>query len=98
MVDNTGHVTTTNDGSDQSEDTVCVKPAAIQIAKTADAAQVNAGEQIGFTMTVWNTGAGDAKGVKLNDTLPTNAGLDWSIEGVARVRDGAAPARSPVVS
>ena len=41
---------------------------------------MNAGEQIGFTMTVWNTGDGDAQGVTLNDTLPTNAGLDWSIE------------------
>ena len=33
--------------------------------KTADAAQVNAGEQIGFTLTVYNTGTGDAKGVTL---------------------------------
>ena len=52
---------------------------AIHIVKTADAAQVNAGEQIGFTMTVWNDGSGDAQGVTLTDTLPTKAGLAWSI-------------------
>ena len=52
----------------------------IHIVKTPDAAQVNAGEEIGFTMTVWNSGSGDAHGVTLTDTLPTNAGLDWSIE------------------
>src|SRR5205823_6358023 len=55
----------------------------IHILKTPDAAQVNAGEQIGFTLTVWNSGAGDAKGVNLNDVLPglpTNAGLSWSIQ------------------
>ena len=40
---------------------------------------MNVGSQIGFTMTVSNSGDGDAHGVKLNDTLPTNAGLSWSI-------------------
>src|SRR5947207_2161270 len=79
MVDNNGNVTTTNDGSDDDSAAICVKAPAIQIVKTADAAQVNAGEQIGFTLTVWNSGAGDAKGVTLSDTLPTNAGLSWSI-------------------
>jgi uncharacterized repeat protein (TIGR01451 family) len=40
---------------------------------------VNVGSPIGFTITVYNAGAGDAYGVKLNDTLPTNAGLSWSV-------------------
>jgi uncharacterized repeat protein (TIGR01451 family) len=52
---------------------------AIHIVKTADAATVNAGSPIGFTLTVYNTGSGDAHGVTLSDTLPTNAGLSWSI-------------------
>ena len=82
LVDNTGHVSTSNDGSGQSEDTVCVNPPGIQILKKADASPVNAGDQVGFTITVYNTGAGDAQGVKLNDTLPTNAGLSWSIDTV----------------
>ena len=73
-MDNTGNVTTTNDGSDQSTRRRVSLAPAIQIVKTADAAQVNAGEQIGFTLTVYNTGTGDAKGVDLSDPLPTNAG------------------------
>jgi uncharacterized repeat protein (TIGR01451 family) len=40
---------------------------------------VNAGDPIGFTMTVWNDGIGDAHGVMLNDVLPSNPGLSWSI-------------------
>src|SRR5436305_443141 len=47
--------------------------------KKADASRGSAGEPVGFTITVWNLGAGDAAGVKLNDTLPTNAGLSWTI-------------------
>ncbi len=80
-VDNTGSVTTTNDGSGQSSASTCVAAPNIQIVKTPDAAQVSAGDPIGFTLTVWNSGAGDAKGVDLTDTLPTNAGLNWSIAG-----------------
>ncbi len=79
-VDNTGSVTTTNDGSGQSSAETCVAKPSIQIVKTPDAAQVNAGDPIGFTLTVYNTGAGDAKGVTLSDTLPTNAGLSWTID------------------
>jgi uncharacterized repeat protein (TIGR01451 family) len=80
VVDNTGSVTTTNDGSDQSSASTCVLGASIHILKTADEAQVNAGDQIGFTLTVYNAGTGDAKGVTLSDPLPTNAGLSWQIE------------------
>jgi uncharacterized repeat protein (TIGR01451 family) len=80
LVDNTGTVDTTNDGSDESSAEICVAGPAIHIVKTADAAQVSAGDPIGFTMTVWNSGIGDATGVTLSDTLPTNAGLDWSID------------------
>ena len=80
IVDNTGFVTTTNDGSGNSEDKTCVKAADIKILKTADHASVNAGEDVGFTVTVWNAGVGDAKGVTLNDPLPQNAGLLWSID------------------
>src|SRR5439155_1100033 len=72
--------TTTNDGSGHSEDTVCVQAADIKILKKADAAKVSAGDDIGFTVTVWNAGAGDAYGTVLNDPLPTNAGLSWSID------------------
>jgi uncharacterized repeat protein (TIGR01451 family) len=61
------------------DEPVVVKPAAIHIVKTPDAAQVNAGDPIGFTLTVYNDGTGDAHGVTLSDTLPVKAGLSWSI-------------------
>jgi uncharacterized repeat protein (TIGR01451 family) len=82
VVSNTGDVSTTNDGSDESTASTCVAAPAIHILKTADAAKVNVGSPIGFTMTVWNDGSGDAHGVTLTDPLPTNAGLSWSIDKV----------------
>ena len=80
VVNNTGTVTTTNSGSAQSTATTCVAKAGIQIVKTADAPQVNAGDPIGFTVTVFNTGTGDAKGATLTDPLPQNSGLSWKID------------------
>src|SRR4029078_6759780 len=73
----TASVTTSNDGSDESDASVDVLCADIDVDKTADAASVSAGEQIGFTVTLTNHGAGEAKGVQFTDVLP--AGLTWSI-------------------
>ncbi len=69
--------TTTNDGSDQDSASIDVNCAAIDVEKTADADAVSAGEQIGFTVTLKNTGEGQAKGIQFTDVLP--AGLSWSI-------------------
>jgi uncharacterized repeat protein (TIGR01451 family) len=71
---NTGPVS-----SECTSEQLVINAADIKILKTADAAQVNVGSPIGFTMTVSNDGAGDAHGVMLNDTLPSNSGLSWSI-------------------
>ena len=55
-----------------------VAPATIDITKTANpAGPVNAGDTIGFDVTVTNTGTGTALGVTVNDPLP--AGINWSI-------------------
>src|SRR6185503_17158891 len=54
-----------------------VAPATIGITKTADAESVNAGEQIGFTVTISNSGSNTALGVTLSDPLPGGAGIDW---------------------
>jgi uncharacterized repeat protein (TIGR01451 family) len=58
-------------------ETSTIKTPDIQIVKTADAAKVNVGSPIGFTLTVYNDGAGNAHGVKLSDPLPATPGLDW---------------------
>jgi uncharacterized repeat protein (TIGR01451 family) len=54
----------------------------LAITKTADAASVTAGQTIGFTITITNTGGADATGVKLTDQLPPGSGGDvfWSID------------------
>src|SRR6476660_6405976 len=62
-----------------ADEALVINAANIQIVKTPDAAQVSAGEPIGFTLTVYNTGLGDAHGATLTDTLPAKAGLDCSI-------------------
>jgi len=54
--------------------------AQVGIVKTADAPQVNAGDSIGFSVTVSNAGAADATNVTVSDPLPTNAGLSWTID------------------
>jgi uncharacterized repeat protein (TIGR01451 family) len=62
--------------------TECVRvlPAEIDLTKTADDTSVAAGAPIGFTLSITSKGPGAAFGVKVSDTLPTNAGLDWSID------------------
>jgi len=83
VVDNTGTVTTGNDGTDNSSADVCVLPAKVSITKTADhTAPVNAGDPIGFTVEVKNTGTGTATGVVLNDPLPagSGSGVTWAID------------------
>jgi uncharacterized repeat protein (TIGR01451 family) len=81
-VSNTGSVSTTNDGSDQAQASVTVQCPNVSLAKTADAATVNAGSQIGFTVTVSNSnaaGTGAAKNVSVSDPLPSGTGVSWSI-------------------
>jgi uncharacterized repeat protein (TIGR01451 family) len=91
-VDNTASVTTTNDGSDSADASITVNCPDVFVTKTADAALVENGDAIGFTITVGNDGPGTATGVTLTDTLPTNGGLAWSIDLI----DGQAPdAQSP---
>src|SRR5215212_8156339 len=69
-------------GSHTNDSTECfeVAPAKIEVTKEADDASVNAGEQIGFTVTITNSGDNTALGVELSDALPGGAGVDWSIQ------------------
>ena len=79
-INNTASVATTNDGSDDSSASVVVECGDIGLAKTADDASVSAGSPIGFELVASNTGVGSAKTVVVTDTLPTNAGLSWTID------------------
>ena len=84
VYDNTATLTTTNANNPQpaSAEEVC-KPASVSITKTADASPVNAGDGIGFTVEVKNTGTGLAKGVSLSDPLPggSGSGVTWAVDG-----------------
>ena len=53
----------------------------VAVTKVADATTVDAGSQVGFTVTVANVGVGDLAGVTLTDALPagTNNDILWSI-------------------
>jgi uncharacterized repeat protein (TIGR01451 family) len=52
----------------------------LTIVKMADADTINAGDQIGFEITVSNTGEGTAYDVVVTDTLPT--GIVWSEDSI----------------
>jgi uncharacterized repeat protein (TIGR01451 family) len=83
VINNTGSVTTSNDGTDQSTASTCVAAPAVSITKTADhSAPVNAGDPIGFTVEIKNTGTGAANGVTLSDPLPagSGSGVTWAID------------------
>jgi len=54
---------------------------AVPWTRISDAASVNAGDPLGFTVTISNTGQSTATGVSLSDALP--AGPTWSIDGGA---------------
>lgn len=58
---------------------VVINRPGLSVTKLADAASVNSGSPIGFTVTVANAGPGTATNVVLNDPLPAGIGIDWSI-------------------
>jgi uncharacterized repeat protein (TIGR01451 family) len=54
--------------------------AVVTITKTADAATINAGSQLGFTVTLSNQGSGQATGLSVTDALPAGTGVSWTID------------------
>ena len=86
VVPNTVNVDATNESNDASitDDNsasaqVTVDCPDVEAEKTADESPVNAGDEIGFTVTITNNGTGTAYGATGSDTLP--AGIDWAIDG-----------------
>ena len=78
-VSNTASADSDNDGSDSDSDSIDVLCPVIDVTKTGSADSVSVGTGISFTITVANTGTGTAQGVDITDTLPTDAGLNWTI-------------------
>ena len=77
VVSATGDTNTNNNSSTAS---VTVNCGQITLGKSADRATVNAGDTIGFLIAIANLGDGTATGVTVNDTLPSGAGLAWTID------------------
>ncbi|HKC20242.1 MAG TPA: hypothetical protein VKE27_11505, partial [Candidatus Dormibacteraeota bacterium] len=81
-VNNEASVSATNgNGGDSNTATVAVQCPSLTVTKKADAATVNAGDPIGFKITVANGGPGTAKGVILKDPLPAGTtAAGWTID------------------
>src|SRR5439155_3432208 len=79
---NTASFSTSNDGSGQDTASETVNCATVTITKTADAASVSAGSQIGFTVTLSNSAAGTAAGLSVSDNLPAGTDVNWTIDAV----------------
>jgi uncharacterized repeat protein (TIGR01451 family) len=59
----------------------CNNPnASLAIRNTTDAAVVNAGGQIGFTVALINAGGGGETNLAVTDNLPSGAGINWVID------------------
>ncbi len=77
---NTASFATSNDNSGSDSATETVLCANLSITKTADAANVDAGTQIGFTVTLNNSGAGTAADLSVTDSLPGGTDVNWTID------------------
>ena len=77
-------LTASNNGQLQASDSTTVQCPDLSITKTADHVNpVNAGDPVGFTITVGNSaapGTGIARGATLDDPLPAGTAADWTID------------------
>ncbi|MGH9955980.1 MAG: DUF11 domain-containing protein, partial [Pyrinomonadaceae bacterium] len=73
-----GNERSTDTANNTSTASIAVQCPDVVVTKVADSATVNAGNPIGFTITVNNAGLGVAKSVTLTDSLPMNPGMTWT--------------------
>ena len=76
---NTATASASNTDSVQASATIVVLAPNLAIVKVADAATVNAGEAVGFGITVTNSGPGVARSVTIDDPIPAGPGMTWAI-------------------
>jgi uncharacterized repeat protein (TIGR01451 family) len=81
VVNNTGAITSTNDGSGTSSATVTVDCPDVTVVKTPDGGSVQASQTATFSVTVSNLGPGTATDVTLDD--PLAGGFDWSLGAIS---------------
>jgi uncharacterized repeat protein (TIGR01451 family) len=93
VINNTGQITSTNDGTDTDPGQITVLCPDINVVKTPNDGQVNAGDPASFSIVVSNAGPGAAVGASLNDPLPV--GLTWALGTVTGDTDGVTCAVSP---
>ena len=86
VIDNTGVITSANDGTSQNPGQVTVQCPDVNVVKTPNDGQVSAGDPASFAVVVSNAGPGAAVGLVLNDPLP--AGLTWALGTVTGNTDG----------
>ena len=78
--DNTATASAANAPDQSDSASITCNAPSVTVTKTADAATVNAGDPLGFTVTVANGGPGTAKGVTLSDPLPAGTtAAGWTI-------------------
>ncbi|MGH9005938.1 MAG: DUF7507 domain-containing protein, partial [Acidimicrobiia bacterium] len=76
--ENTASVSAANDEGDSDGASLTLLCPGVNIVKSADDDLVEAGDQVGFTLEVTNTGPGEAKAVVVSDDLPGD--LAWSVD------------------
>ena len=74
----TNENTDTDQFANSDDADITVNCPAISLTKSPDQAVINAGDPIGFTIVVTNSGAGNATGVHVTDNLP--AGITWTAD------------------
>ena len=86
VINNTGRITSTNDGTHENPGQITVQCPDVSVVKTPNNGQVNASDAASFSMLVANAGPGAASGLVLSDPLP--AGLTWALGTLTGNTDG----------
>ena len=86
VINNTGRITSTNDGTHENPGQITVQCPDVSVVKTPNNGQVNASDAASFSMLVSNAGPGAASGLVLSDPLP--AGLTWALGTLTGNTDG----------